>query len=108
MTIPIGAKVMVRSWSGRVQIYTVTGNDGVFLSVKRDEHGNTRSGSIEAGEVVPVDDALNALRRALDTGRPFGHVDQIATAYGDAILAYVADLEARCGEGQAAWMENDR
>ena len=106
MTIPIGAKVMIRRVYGRGHIYTVTGTEGAFLNVQSDQHGNTFSGSIEAAKVVPVDDALNSLRRALDAGRPIGTA-AVVPAYLDAVLAYVADLEARCGEGQAAWMENE-
>ena len=104
MSIPLGAKVMVRTPAGKPMIAKVTADMGDNVLVGRAHHGvGFVSAIVPASDVLPVDDALNALRRAADAGRPIGTA-AVVPAYLDAVLAYVADLEARCGEGQAAWV----
>ena len=103
MCIPLGTTVMVHAPNSKLRIAHVTADMGDKLMVGRAHHGGFVSAIVPASAVVPVHAALNALRRAADAGRLHGRVEPIPIAYGDAILAYVRDLEDRLGIEQSPW-----
>ena len=98
-----GATFMVYSPHGQPLIARVTGVNGGTVTLERPVAGVTHLSTVPTAAAVPVDYALNALRRAVALGRPHGRVEPIPIAYGDAILAYVRDLEDRLGIEQAPW-----
>ena len=98
-----GATVMVYSPHGQPLIARVTGVNGSTVTLERTVAGAAHLSTVSRGSVISVDDVLNALRQASDRSSPRAFVGPIPIVYGEAILAYVRDLEDRLGIEQSPW-----